>query len=128
MAFNITPVASGYQEIHPYSAMNIDSVKINTSLIMMKECQISWTWRYEMSNIMDLEISNFKCQISWTWDMKCISELPFVSRKYQHRENGINRKSRNSKQGNGKWPLKALTIFQISDCTLVRYTTSVGKA
>ena len=26
------------QEIHPYSAMNIDSVKINTSLIMMKEC------------------------------------------------------------------------------------------
>ena len=36
-AFNITPVASGYQEIHPYSAMNIDSVKINISLIMMKE-------------------------------------------------------------------------------------------
>ena len=29
-----------YQEIHPYSAMNIDSVNINTSLIMMKECQI----------------------------------------------------------------------------------------
>ena len=38
MSFNIAPVASGYQEIHPYSAMNIDSVKINTSLIMMKEC------------------------------------------------------------------------------------------
>ena len=38
MSFNITPVVSGYQEIHPYSAMNIDSVKINTSLIMMKEC------------------------------------------------------------------------------------------
>ena len=37
MSFNITPVASGYQEIHPYSAMNIDSVKINTSLIMMEE-------------------------------------------------------------------------------------------
>ena len=37
MSFNITPVASGYQEIHPYSAINIDSVKINTSLIMMKE-------------------------------------------------------------------------------------------
>ena len=33
-------IASKYQEIHPYSAMNIDSVKINTSLIMMKECQI----------------------------------------------------------------------------------------
>ena len=31
-------MASGYKEIHPYSAMNIDSVKINTSLIMMKEC------------------------------------------------------------------------------------------
>ena len=41
MSFNITPVASGYQEIHPYSAMNIDSVKINTSLIMMKEWAIS---------------------------------------------------------------------------------------
>ena len=40
MSFNITPVASGYQEIHPYSAMNIDSVKINTSLIMMKECMV----------------------------------------------------------------------------------------
>ena len=38
MSFNIFPVASGYQEIHPYSAMNIDSVKINTSLIMMREC------------------------------------------------------------------------------------------
>ena len=24
--------------MHPYSAMNIDSVNINTSLIMMKEC------------------------------------------------------------------------------------------
>ena len=35
MLFNITPVVSGYQEIHPYSAMNIE---INTSLIMMKEC------------------------------------------------------------------------------------------
>ena len=41
MSFNITPVASGYQEIHPYGAMNIDSVKINTSLIMMKECELS---------------------------------------------------------------------------------------
>ena len=41
MSFNITPVASGYQEIHPYSAMNIDSVKINTSLIMVKECKMS---------------------------------------------------------------------------------------
>ena len=38
MSFNIIPVANGYQEIHPYSAINIDSVEINTSLIMMKEC------------------------------------------------------------------------------------------
>jgi hypothetical protein len=37
MSFNIFPVASGYQEIHPYSAMNIDSVKINTSLILNDE-------------------------------------------------------------------------------------------
>ena len=34
------PVANGYQEIHRYSGMNIDNVKINTSLIMMKECPI----------------------------------------------------------------------------------------
>ena len=49
MSFNITPVASGYQEIHPYSAMNIDSVKINTSLIMMKEWKIhpiQWISQY----------------------------------------------------------------------------------
>ena len=43
MSFNITPVASGYQEIHPYSAINIDSVEINTSLLMMKECHICMT-------------------------------------------------------------------------------------
>ena len=42
MSFNITSVASGYQEIHPNSAMSIDSVKINTSLIMMKEWIIVW--------------------------------------------------------------------------------------
>ena len=47
MSFNITPVASGYQEIHPYSAMNIDSVKINISLIMMKE----WLVKLPMLNI-----------------------------------------------------------------------------
>lgn len=41
MSFNITPVASGYQEIHPYSAMNIDSVKINTSLTMMTEWKVN---------------------------------------------------------------------------------------
>ena len=46
MSFNITPVASGYQEIHPDSAMNIDSVKINTSLIMMKECETHDCARY----------------------------------------------------------------------------------
>ena len=38
MSFNIIPVASGYQEIHTYSALNIDSVKINTSLLTMREC------------------------------------------------------------------------------------------
>ena len=37
---DISPVDSEYQEIHPYSALNIDSVKINTSLIMMRECII----------------------------------------------------------------------------------------
>ena len=37
----IIPVANEYQEIHPCSAVNIDSVKINTSLIMMRECRTS---------------------------------------------------------------------------------------
>ena len=31
---------SEYQEIHTSSALNIDSVKINTSLLMMRECEI----------------------------------------------------------------------------------------
>jgi len=34
---SLSPVE--YQEIHPYNAMNIDIVKINTSLIMMREWQ-----------------------------------------------------------------------------------------
>ena len=38
---NINPVASEYQEIHSYSALIIDSVKINTSLLMMREWWIS---------------------------------------------------------------------------------------
>ena len=40
-----------YQEIHPYRASSIDSVKINTSLPMMRECQIhpsSWHGRYSI--------------------------------------------------------------------------------
>ena len=40
ISFDIVPVASEYQEIHPYSAMNIDSVEINISLIMMRELPI----------------------------------------------------------------------------------------
>ena len=32
---------SEYQEIHPYSALNIDSVKINISLLMMREWLIT---------------------------------------------------------------------------------------
>ena len=34
---HIIPVLSEYQEIHHYSAMNIDSVKLNNYLIMVKE-------------------------------------------------------------------------------------------
>ena len=33
----INPSLGMYQEIHPYRAMNIDSVKINTSLLMRRE-------------------------------------------------------------------------------------------
>ena len=35
MSFNIIPVASGYQEIHPFSVINIGSVKINTDETMV---------------------------------------------------------------------------------------------
>ena len=38
---DINLVASEYQEIHTYIALNIDSVKINTSLLMMREWRIS---------------------------------------------------------------------------------------
>ena len=37
ISFDIIPVAREYQDVHPYSAMNIDSVIINSSLIMMRE-------------------------------------------------------------------------------------------
>ena len=36
----INPSLGMYQEIHPYRAMSIVSVKINTSLVMMRECII----------------------------------------------------------------------------------------
>ena len=72
MSFNITPVASGYQEIHPYSAMNIDSVKINTSLIMMKE----WTiWSDTTSSLFFM-------------DFKLLYPTP-LSRQMAHLSNGI---------------------------------------
>ena len=58
MSFNITPVVSGYQEIHPYSAMNMDSVKINTSLIMMKEC-IMW----QCDNVTMYNVTLWQCII-----------------------------------------------------------------
>ena len=40
--FSTTSETLSYQEIHPYCAFNIDSVKINTSLIMTREWKI-WT-------------------------------------------------------------------------------------
>ena len=49
MSFNITPAASEYQEIHHYGVVNIDSVKINTSLIMIRE------WEYR-SGFMEIKI------------------------------------------------------------------------
>ena len=38
MSFNIIPVASEYQEIHPYSVVNVSNIKINTK--MMREWPI----------------------------------------------------------------------------------------
>ena len=77
MTFNITPVASGYQEIHPYSAMNIDSIKINTSLIMMKEwSRLSYLHCIALQIIIALnhqqnfsswrQFSNFSRRAAWT--------------------------------------------------------------
>jgi hypothetical protein len=66
MSFNITPVASGYQEIHPYSAMTIDSVKINTSLIMMKEWKVSNEVKYLDQNSIGKYVqrpSNDNCEL-----------------------------------------------------------------
>ena len=37
----INPYQGMYQEIHPCMAGSIDSVKINTSLLMMRECTVS---------------------------------------------------------------------------------------
>ena len=39
---------SEYQEIHTFSALNIDSVKINTSLLMMRECKVHATLQLEV--------------------------------------------------------------------------------
>ena len=36
----INPFLRMYQEMHPYRAMSSDSVKINTSLVMRRECSI----------------------------------------------------------------------------------------
>ena len=33
MSFNIIPVASEYQEIHPYSVVNVSNIKINTKMM-----------------------------------------------------------------------------------------------
>ena len=57
MSFNISPIASEYQEIHPYSAVNIDSVKINISLIMMRE------W--------GLHPSSRQCSCTYNTDLAC---------------------------------------------------------
>ena len=40
---DINSVDSEYQEIHTYSALNIDSVKINTSLLMMREWSVLYS-------------------------------------------------------------------------------------
>ena len=46
---DIDPAASEYQEIHPYSALIIDSVKINTSLLKMRE----WVLLVKIVNIVE---------------------------------------------------------------------------
>ena len=38
----INPSPGMYKKIHPYSAIRIDSVPINTSLVMLRECILLW--------------------------------------------------------------------------------------
>ena len=49
-----------YQEIHPYSAVNIDSVKINTSLIMMKECPMNEEQEHANFSLRNTLYTNFE--------------------------------------------------------------------
>ena len=90
MSINITPVASGYQEIHPYSAMNIDSVKINTSLIMMKEWPFSHHYQGNLLDFNNVNIHHTVCrdvfldihllegwyQMIWSAEIILFSTLP----------------------------------------------------
>ena len=56
---DINPVDSEYQEIHPYCALNIDSVKINTSLLMMRECGLKAESAKKLSQTKYRQQNNF---------------------------------------------------------------------
>ena len=55
-SFDINPVANYYQYIHPYSALYIDNVEINTSLIMMRECLVFHGSTYTFGKIAHIKV------------------------------------------------------------------------
>ena len=45
MSFNIIPVASEYQEMHPYSVVNVSNIKINTKMMRRGGGGRQQSWR-----------------------------------------------------------------------------------
>ena len=59
----INPYQGMYQEIHPCRAGSIDSVKINTSLQMMREWEMPWIKMIQTtSSVLCLPVSEKRCR------------------------------------------------------------------
>ena len=73
-SFDINPVANYYQYIHPYSALYIDNVKINTSLIMMRECPVFHGSTYTFG-----KIAHIKVQKKWPFGCRNKNQSPIFN-------------------------------------------------
>ena len=71
---NINPVGSEYQEIYSYSALIIDNVKINTSLIMMRECPVFHGSTYTFG-----KIAHIKVQKKWPFGCRNKNQSPIFN-------------------------------------------------
>ena len=60
ISLGIDPVASEYQDIHPYSGLYIDNVEINTSLIMIREWIVHPLWPQDVPRAVGPQ------EISWS--------------------------------------------------------------